>query len=77
MHDASKLFNILVIGGMAMALPACSGDTTTGDDAAADDASSSKETGSSKDAGSIKDVSTADVPCLNKEGDCTHGLCSW
>ena len=76
--DTSKLFHVLVVGGMAMAMPACSSPDTTNDkDAeAADSASDQSSTKDSSVVDTGVDV-TDDGPCLNKPGDCSHGLCSW
>jgi hypothetical protein len=80
--DTTKLFRVLVLGGLSMAIPACSsaGPTddagTANDSAAQNDAKPQTDAGSSNDAATIQDVA-ADAPCLNKPGDCTHGLCSW
>ena len=71
---ASKLFRVLVAGGLAMAAPACSsGSEKTELDAAAsgDDAASDAGFDAKLDAAAAADA------CLNRPGDCTHGLCSW
>ncbi len=79
MNDAaSKLFRVIVVGGISMALPACSAGATQDQDAAAADAADEK--GSSQDA--TADVAAPvdaadDAPCLNKLGDCSHGTCAW
>jgi hypothetical protein len=79
-RDASKLFHVLVVGGMSMGIPVagCSGDTTTGgqDAEASDGGGGGNDSSSPKDSGTIQDVQATDA-CLNKPGDCTHGLCSW
>lgn len=76
---SAKLFHVLVAGGLALATPACSSDPTPGNtdsgaepkDAAADASDASVGFDAKLDA-----LSAADA-CLNKPGDCTHGLCSW
>ena len=84
MNDAaSKLFRVIVVGGISMALPACSAGTTQDQDAAASDAAAADaadEKGASQDA--TADVAAPvdaadDAPCLNKPGDCSHGTCAW
>ncbi len=77
--DASKLFNVLVIGGMSLAIPACSGGPTTDSDAGGPAADAADDQGAQgNDAAAQPDTGTGqDAGCLNKPGDCTHGLCSW
>jgi hypothetical protein len=82
LRPSAKLFRVLVAGGLAMATPACTNEIVqNGGDAgnAKDSAGPEDATGDSQsvtDAG-ISDALDAADACLNRLGDCTHGLCSW
>jgi hypothetical protein len=88
--DTSKLFRALVLGGISLAVPACSSGTPAGDK----DASSSGTTGgagsggtagkgsgghagsgSSGTSGTASDASDKCPPPL--PAGCAHGMCSW
>ena len=78
-RPSAKLFHVLVAGGLALAAPACSSDPGPSEtDAAADpkDAASDASDASVAFDAKLDALAAADA-CLNKPGDCTHGLCSW
>ena len=80
MNDAaSKLFRVIVVGGISMALPACSAGATQDQDAAATDAADEKGPSQDATADVAAPIDAADeaAPCLNKIGDCSHGTCAW
>jgi hypothetical protein len=67
--NASKLFRLLVVGGISIAATAgCSSSSSTPDD---------KDSGKSDAAPSMDAM--MDGPCLNTSTppDCTHGMCAW
>jgi hypothetical protein len=77
---SNKLFHVLVVGGFAIATPACSSDPAAPGSGAQSDAGSGKDSAagdSGADAAVITDAMMAADVCLNTPGDCTHGLCSW
>jgi hypothetical protein len=82
LRPSAKLFHVLVAGGLAMATPACSSDPVeqgvdagNGKDGAAG-GSDARADAAIADSGLDDALSAADA-CLNRPGDCTHGLCSW
>jgi hypothetical protein len=80
--DTSKLFHVLVVGGMSMAVPVvgCGSTTNPPDDGGLGDSAADQSTGKDSgaaDTGTVQDTGASDGPCLNTPGDCTHGLCSW
>ena len=72
--EGSKLFKVLVLGGLSMAVPACSNGTTSGDDSGTSDAAGPNDAAPA-------DASAQDAGCapadMIKCPDCTHGLCGW
>jgi len=75
--DASKLFKVLVLGGLSMAMPACSGGST-GTDAGTDAASAvdaAKDQSAPNDAATTQDSGGCTDP--NGPPDCNHGTCGW
>ena len=82
--EGSKLFKVLVLGGLSMAVPACSNGTTSGDDSGTSDAAGPND--AAKDQAAPQDASPADAAVQDtgcapadmiKCPDCTHGLCGW
>jgi hypothetical protein len=74
--DASKLFKVLVLGGLSMAIPACSSGTT-GDDAGSDaavDAGQDQAAQTDAQAGNDSGTCTVYNQCPT---DCSHGMCGW
>ncbi|HEY1956840.1 MAG TPA: hypothetical protein VGH28_14570 [Polyangiaceae bacterium] len=83
--EGSKLFKVLVLGGLSMAVPACSSGTTGGGDAGTSDAATAndaaKDQAAPQDAAPQQDAGVVDTGCPPDQKiqcpDCTHGLCGW
>lgn len=78
-QPSRKLFHVLVVGGLALAAPACSSNpapTESDSGAEAKDGAADASDASVGFDAALDALSAADA-CLNRLGDCTHGLCSW
>jgi len=71
-----KLFHVVVAGGISLAAQACSSDNSPQQDSGSD---ATKNDGPANDAmpGGDATMDTMSDACLNKPGDCTHGMCAW
>lgn len=75
-----KLYRVLVVGGIAMAGPGC-GTSSPGpapvDAAAVDAAHAAPDAAPVGNDAAMMEAMDAAAACLNRPGDCTHGMCAW